>query len=168
MTDTGPVSLLTEPDDAAILELGRMTWAAISLEDVVYNMGDALGLDTAALARMQVSACIKHVLKVLDTWPESETREDARRWFNSAGEALEARNSVLHAVPGVWVTIGDDHVVTKHGPVLEDLGRKGRPYQRRWTTEDGLRPVRLQLEEARAGWVEIFLALVEEHKRTTA
>jgi hypothetical protein len=165
MTDTRPVSLLSKPDDAAILELGRMTWAAISLEDVVYHMGDAVGLDTAELVQMQVSRCIKRVLEVLDGWPESEVREKARRWFNSAREALEARNSVLHAIPGVWVTLGVARTVTPHGPILEDLGGRGRPYQRRSMTEEGLRPVRLQLEEARADWVEIFLALVEEYKQ---
>jgi hypothetical protein len=154
-----------KPDDAALLELGRMTWAAISLEDVVYGMGDALGLDTAELADMPVSASIRRELEVLNGWPGSEIRDDASKWFIAARQALEARNSVLHAVPGIWVTIGDDHALTPHGPVLEDLGRKGRPYQGRWLTEDGLRPVRLQLEEARAEWVEIFLALVEEHKR---
>lgn len=157
-----------KPDEAALLELGRMTWAAISLEDVVYGMGDALGLDTAERTRMPVSACIRRVLQVLDGWPESEIREDARKWFIAARQALEARNSVLHAVPGVWVTIGGDHAVTQHGPVLEDLGSTGRPYQRRWMAEGGLRPVRLQLEQARAGWVEIFLALAEEHKRIRA
>lgn len=157
-----------KPDEAALLELGRMTWAAINLEDVVYGMGDAVGLDTAELARMQVSACIRRALEVLDGWPVSGIPEVASRWFIAARQALEARNSVLHAVPGVWVTIDDDHAVTQHGPVLEDLGGKGRPYQRRWMAHDGLRPVRLQLEEARAGWVEIFLALAEEHKRLRA
>jgi len=156
-----------KPDEAALLELGRVTWAAINLEDVVYGMGDAVGLDTAELTAKPVSVCIKQVLEVMDGWPRSEIREDARRWFTTAHQALDARNSVLHAIPGVWVTLAGDRMVTPHGPVLEDLGGRGRGYQRRSMTEEGLRPVRLRLEEARAGWVEIFLALAEEHRRIT-
>jgi hypothetical protein len=157
---------LGQPDEAALLELGRMTWAAINLEDVVHGMGDSLGLDSAELARGPVSACITRLLDVLGSCPESEIREYASRWFIGARQALQARNSVLHAVPGVWVTIDSDHTVTQHGPVLEDLGRAGRPYQRRLMSSDEVRPVRLQLEQARAGWVEIFLALAEQHERT--
>jgi hypothetical protein len=164
VTGTCPLSLVNEPDDAAILELGRLTWAAIKLEDVVYHMGDALGLDSAQMMRAPVSQCVNDTLKVLDSWPESEIRDNARTWFNAARDALNDRNSVLHVIPGVWVTIADDHSVTPRGPVIEYLGRRGG-YRRHSMTAEGLRPVRRRLEEARAGWAEIFLALAEEHKR---
>jgi hypothetical protein len=155
----------TEPDDAVLLELGRLTWAAISLEDVVPQMRRALGREPDRLARAPAAVWIKDALKVLSGWPESEIRETACRWFNAAQEALEQRNSVLHSVPGIWVTIKDG-AVTTHGPVLEHLSkRKGGSYRRISVTEDELRLVRQKLSEAREGWVEIILALDDERKR---
>lgn len=160
-----PVTPSTEPDDAVLLELGRLTWAAINLEDIVPQMRRALGPEPDRLARAPAADWIKDALKVLSGWPESAIREIACRWFNAAQEALEQRNSVLHSVPGIWVTIKDG-AVTTHGPVLEHLPkRKGGSYRRISLAEDELRLVRQKLADAREGWVEVFFALDGERKR---
>lgn len=98
-------------------------------------------------------------------WPESEIRQSACRWFSAAQEALEDRDSVLHSVPGTWVTVANGEVTT-HGPVLEYIPRrKGRSFRRISLTEGDLRLVRQRLADARSGWTEIYLALHEERKR---
>jgi hypothetical protein len=79
-----PVSLQRGPDDAALIELGRLIWSAISLEDFTYHMADAVGLDSYELKRGPVSECIKKVLSVLGGWPESEIRDQAVRWCRTA------------------------------------------------------------------------------------
>jgi hypothetical protein len=158
------VSLQSEPDDAAFIELGRLIWSAISLEDVIYHMGDAVGLDSAELKRGTISACIKNVVSVLSSWPESDIREQAASWFRAAQDALNDRNSIVHSVPVTSVTISD-HTVSSQGPGLEYLGRTKDSYRRFSLTEAGLRPLHRKLEDARAGWVEIYTVLVEERSR---
>jgi hypothetical protein len=158
------VSLSREPDDAAFIELGRLIWSAIGLEDVAYHMADTVGLDSYELKRGPVSGCINKVLSILGDWPESEIREQAVRWCRAAQDALNERNSIVHSVPVTWVTISD-HTVTPQGPGLEYLGRTTDSFRRFSLTEVGLHPVRQKLEDARAGWVEVYMALIEEHKR---
>jgi hypothetical protein len=146
------VKLPREPGDAALLELGRLTWAAMNLEDVAYEMRRSLGPAPSNLARAPASAWIKDALKVLSNWQESEIRESACRWFNAARDALEERSSVLHSVPGTWVTVADDGAVITHGPALEHIPvSPGRPFRRRSLTEGELRIVREQLADARSG-----------------
>ena len=160
------MKLPREPDDAALLELGRLTWAAMNLEHVAYEMRRSLGPEPSNLARAPVSEWIRDALKVLSNWQESEIRDSACRWFNAARDALEERSSVLHSVPGTWVTVADDGAVTAHGPVLEYIPtRRDRPFRRRSLTEGELRIVREHLADARSGWTEIYLALHEERKR---
>ena len=159
-----PVSLASAPDDAALFELGQLIWSAISLEDFAYHMADAVGLDSYELKRGPVSECIKKVLAALRGWPESEIRERTESWLHAAQDALNERNGIVHAVPVTWVTIRD-HTISPQAPGLEYLGRTRDSYRRFSLSEAGLRPVQQKLAAARAGWVEIYLALTEEHKR---
>jgi hypothetical protein len=155
-----------EPDEAVLLELGHLTWAAINLEDVIPNVRYAIGSvpdrlerrwdqpgSPARLLRAPISRWIDDAEEVLSGWPVSATRDAACRWLGAAREALEERNSVLHSVP-----------VT--GPALEHLPttRKGE-FSRIRLTEEDLRAVRQKLADAREGWVEIVQALCEESQR---
>ena len=49
------MKLPREPDDAALLELGRLTWAAMNLEDVAYEMRRSLGPAPSNLVGFQNS-----------------------------------------------------------------------------------------------------------------
>ena len=153
----------TEPDDAVLLELGRLTWAAINLEDVIPTVRRAIGPEPPELARAPVSTWIKDALSVLATWPESPTRGTAVEWFGAAREALEKRNCVLHSVPATFVHISGDGAVTAHGAVLDHIpARRGGSVRRTPLTEDALRCVHRQLAGARTGWVELCEGLARE------
>lgn len=137
----------------------------MNLEDVVYHMGDAFGMDAMALKAGSVSGAIKQMVKELTAWPESEVLQNARRWFRVAQDALNDRNKVVHVVPAVWVTITSDRGVEERGPVLEYQGRKPGSYQRTAMTAEGLRPVRHRIEQAQSGWSDLFMALAAEYER---
>jgi hypothetical protein len=154
-----------DPDDAVLLELGRLTWAAINLEDVVPEVRRAVGPEPDNLARAPAAEWIKDALEVLSAWPASDIRETASRWFSAAREALDERNSVLHSVPVTLITF-DSGEITVHGQALDHIPRrKDGSFRRISLTEDELRRVRLKLADARSGWVDICLALREESKR---
>jgi hypothetical protein len=163
----GPVAEgqpMTEPDDAALLEYGRLIWAAIRLEDAVYHMGGSLGMDVMELKAGSITAAVSEMRRDLRRNPESEAARKARRWFRVALRALSERNKVLHVVPGVWVTVTADHAVTQHEPVLEYLGRKPGSYLRTPMTAEGLHPIRQRIEQAHSGWIDVFVALAAEYE----
>jgi hypothetical protein len=160
------VSIPDEPEDAVLLELGRMTWAAINLEDVIPTMRRAIGPEPDGLSRAPVSARIKDALNCLARWPESVTREAAIRWLNAAERALKERNRVLHSVPVTVYARHPDGRFTEHGQALDHLPRgAGDSFSRTSLAEDDLRRVRQGLAAARQGWVETLQALLEESQR---
>jgi hypothetical protein len=155
-----------EPDDAVLLELGRLTWAAINLEDVLGTMRRALGPVPGRLDRAPPSDLIKNALEVLSAWPESETRATACKWFRAAKEALDERNIVLHSVPVVLMSKTSDGF-KEHGPALDHIPRSpARPVRRIALTTDGVRVVSRKLTDARLGWVDICGALLDQRKRS--
>jgi hypothetical protein len=154
-----------EPDDAVLLELGRLTWAAINLEDVIGTVRRAIGPTPDRLARAPVSEWIKDALEVLSAWPESGVRDTACEWFRAAQEALEERNAVVHSVPVVIYSKANGEF-TEHGPALDHIPRrKDRPFCRIPLDVDNLRLVSRKLADARQGWVDICSALLDERKR---
>jgi hypothetical protein len=155
-----------EPDDAVLLELGRMTWAAINLEDVIPMMRRAIGSEPENLSRAPVSEWIKDALECLASWSESKARKAAIQWFNAAQRALKERNQILHSVPVVVVTRHPNGRFTEHGQALDHLPRGASDsFSRTPLSEDNLRRVSQRLAVARQGWVQIWQALLEESKR---
>jgi hypothetical protein len=157
------VNAWTEPDDAVLLELGRLTWAAINLEDIIPEVRRAIGPVPAPLIRAPAAEWVKDALRVLAGWPKSEIQQTADRWFRTALAALEERNNILHSVPVTMVAISNDGTVTTHGQALQHMPRRGRgSYRRIRLAENDLRLVRQKLVDAREGWVELCLTIHQE------
>jgi hypothetical protein len=154
-----------EPDEAVLLELGRLTWAAINLEDVIPMVRRAIGPEPKRLERAQVSDWVNDALKTLSGWPASEIRDTASRWFGAVREALERRNSVLHSVPVTLFIRTEDGGFTAQGQALDHLPRGNGDFSRIRLAEEDLRAVRQKLADARQDWVEICAALLEEGGR---
>ena len=115
MPDDLPVDVLTE--------LGRVTWAAIKLEDYASAFA---GLPHPAAPlddRRRISQKIKDAEKALGGRTPSATREEALAWLARVRRAAERRNAVLHAVPVVWIGGERDG---EQG--LGEMPRKGSPY----------------------------------------
>jgi hypothetical protein len=160
------MSPLEEPDETVLLELGRLTWAAINLEDVIPTMRRAIGPEPGRLSRAPASEWIKDALNVLSAWPESEIQVRACQWFRAAQDALEERNEVLHSVPVKLYTKNDDGRLTAQGQALDHIPRReGKPVIRTPLAEGQLRRVRQKLTDAREDWIEVLLALHEESRR---
>jgi hypothetical protein len=157
--------MLGMPDDLPVdvfTELGRVTWAAIRLED--YTEGVCSDIDPANPRedRRQVSQKIKDAKRVLRDWPASQTRDEATAWLERARLALERRNAALHATPLVWVQ--DGHI-DEQRQLLGEMPRAGRPYVERPLTVESLSELRSVLEEASAGWMDVALATYAEWRR---
>src|SRR5262249_43753365 len=91
--DDLPIDVLTE--------LGRVTWAAIKLEDYDENLCSFIDPANPRTDKRQVSQKIRDAQKVLTGRAASATRDEARTWLERARQAIEQRNAALHATPVV-------------------------------------------------------------------
>lgn len=154
-----------DPDDTALLELGRLTWAAMKLEDAAYEVRRAVSTATPS-ASAPASEWITDGLRILDSWHASPAREDGQAWFTDARDALNDRNAVLHTVPGFLVTLSPDCGVEQQGPVLQHVPRRNKASVRTIAlTPESLRVIRDRLEAVYESWTTVILALDAERQR---
>ena len=147
------------PSDDVLLELGRLTWAAICLEDVVEPVCWNLDSSTTRDDRRPAGKRIDDALKALEAEGDSEGRARAVGWLTEAKAALEARHSVFHGIPGTFAPLGEGIQSGNLDPVLAHLPRgKNREQTNTPLTVEGLRTIRLRLEKAREGWDVIAVA----------
>ena len=154
MLDDLPIDVLTE--------LGRVTWAAIKLEDYTEDVCSNIEPSNPREDRRQVGQKIKDAKKVLRGWPTAEVRDEAMAWLERARQALERRNAALHATPLVWFQAGR---IDEQRQLLGEMPRAGRPYVERPLTVESMSELRSVLEEASAGWMDVTLATSAEWRR---
>lgn len=138
------------PDDV-LLELGRLTWAAIRLEDAVREVAWRLAPVEAGREAEQISQRINAARS-------AGPPESVRGWLEAAGAALERRNTVLHGIPfqygfpGRLMFPGTQLFPGAHGQGLHHIPRKaGQARTETEVTVEGLRPTREQLDQALGG-----------------
>jgi hypothetical protein len=167
-------------DDPALLELGRLAWAAITLERLVYMVSEKAAPGDPYCDE-SVSTRIKAALsKVADEVEDRELRGRATVWLLRAQRALDLRNTVLHGIP---VTFAPYPGVT---PVPESLGtfvhhferlpkkRRKDEEPRRQTvhkmTAADLRRVTREIDGAAEGWLDVLFDLANalDDKRAAA
>jgi hypothetical protein len=153
MPDDLPVDVLTE--------LGRVTWAAIKLEDYTEGLCSTIDPANPREDRRQVSRKIKDAKRVLEGWPTSRIRDDAMAWLERASNAIEQRNAALHATPVVLLRRDG----AEHQLFLGEMPRASRPYNERPLTVESLSGLRSVLENACSRWVDITVAAGAESRR---
>jgi hypothetical protein len=114
MPDELPVDVITE--------LGRVTWAAIRLEDYVESLRSHIDPANPRTDKRQVSKKIRDAQRVLAARARSATRDEAAKWLEHARQAIKRRNAALHATPIVWV--GRERAEDRLG--LGEMPRVGR------------------------------------------
>lgn len=137
--------------ESVFAELGRLTYAAIKLEDVTRA---AVRWIDPALDNLSVRRLIERAQQILATWPQSEDRDFCDQWLENSSNALLRRNEVIHSTPAIYVELIDaEGGMNEVGPILEHNPRfRDQSAGRTWLTVDDLAPVTAQLRTARAGW----------------
>ncbi len=149
------------PDELSVdvfTELGRVTWAAIKLEDYVEDLCSHIDPANPRTDKRQVSTKIRDAQRALAARTRSATRYEAAEWLEHARQAIERRNAAMHATPIVWV--GRERAEDRLG--LGEMPRKGRPYFERPLTVESLSELRSVLENAADGWRDLVIALGTE------
>jgi hypothetical protein len=143
------------PDDV-LLELGRLVWAAVNLEDVVSSVCRCIQPRHGPYDDCLISQRIDEARKDLEVRPVDELRTKTDAWLVTARAALSERNSILHAIPVTFMPLAPDITPGSLEPMLAHFpkGQKRPPVHTELTIR-GLRPVRTRLERARVGWDEL-------------
>jgi hypothetical protein len=89
----------TDPSEDVLLELGRLVWAAITLEDVVYAICRQIKPPAGAFDDEPISRRIRDARKELLRRSADSVRDKADTWLETAAAALEERNAMLHSIP---------------------------------------------------------------------
>ena len=152
LDDLLPLEVLTE--------LGRVTWAAIQLEDYTEGVCSSVNPANPRTDKRPISRKIKDAKNVLIDWPVSKVRDDAIAWLERASQAIEERNAAFHATPLVWIGGSNEGQL-----LLGEMPRANRLYTERPLTVESLNMLRSTLESAPSGWAEITVALGTELKR---
>jgi hypothetical protein len=163
---TRTLSLVEANDDLPVdvlTELGRVTWAAIVLDDSAKWLCSSIQPVHPRTDRRPMSERISDALGALKDWPDSPGRDQARAWLIRARQALETRKGLLHATPLVWVgELPDGQSVRQ---LLGEMPHKRRPYYERPMSVEALSEVRDLLVEAKAGWRDVMLGTAEARAR---
>ncbi|GAA1956025.1 hypothetical protein GCM10009798_14190 [Nocardioides panacihumi] len=132
-----------------MIELGKLTWAAVELEDRVDAVCHCIRHTNPREDRRAIGQKIRDARSDLRTWSEGSAVREVDGWLAAAASALESRNAFLHATP-LAVFDGNQQPV---GVALAEMPRTGRNYNERPMTVKGVREVIIELEAAKAEWV---------------
>jgi hypothetical protein len=158
-----------DPPDEALLELGRLTWAAILLEDVVYEVCRAIKPRHGPSDDVPIGTQINEALTDLGECPPDQMRSTATAWLREAKDALDLRNATLHAVPVTFIPMSGTTPLFEDGTDwLTHFPRdKNRPAIHTATTVAGFTPVRERLQRARKGWIDVAVHPWATYPRNT-
>ena len=151
-----------ELPEAVLIELGRLTWSAIHLEDCTDGICHNVVHANPREDRRPIGQKIKDALKALSQWQNGDPEVDQiRDWLVRAQLALEKRNAFLHSVPLILL---DEHY-RRIGHALGELPRGDRGYYVRRMDVSELREVRAVLDAAQEGWEETEMFAYELHPK---
>jgi hypothetical protein len=139
-----------ELPDTVLIELGRLTWSAIHLEDLTDSLCHFVVHRDPREDRRPIGSKITEALRELRDRQSAQDVERIEAWLVRAREALERRNAFLHSVPLVLLNERGQKV----GPALGEMMRRNRQYFERRMTAPAIREVREELDAACQGWRE--------------
>lgn len=139
-----------ELPDTVLIELGRLTWSAIHLEDLTDSLCHFVVHRDPREDRRPIGSKITEALRELRDRQSAQDVERIEAWLVRAREALERRNAFLHSVPLVLLNERGQKV----GHALGEMPRRNRQYFERRMTAPAIREVREELDAACRGWRE--------------
>ena len=152
-----------DPPEEVLLELGRLAWAAINLEDIVYAV---CGLIRPPFSTGPVGSLIADVRKHVAATDHGELGGEVDFWLVRAAEALESRNAVLHSTPATAIPLPGTTVI--QGVATDWLTHfprsKVRSVVHTALTVEALAPVRIRIQRASDGWTDVVERWSNEHK----
>jgi hypothetical protein len=154
-----------DPDDGVLLELGRLTWAAMALEEVVYTVCRVVKPRHGPYDDHPIGARVAEGLRDLHDL-DPPLQGTVRAWLVEAKDSLAARNSVLHSTHVVFEPLpGTTPIPATTGAFLAHFPRCGNGTQVQTPlTVAGLAPLCRRLEAARQDWVAVATGVFQARR----
>jgi hypothetical protein len=156
------------PSDDVLLELGRLVWAGINLEDVAYPLCRSVRPRHGPFDDIPIGTRINEALAALQDRQSDALRDQAEAWLEEAKEALEERNGVLHGTPETFIWVDDGEGSEEPPPPrLTQFPRdRSRPPVHTDFTVEALGRIRGRLKAAREGWGDLSSKLWQSRPRS--
>jgi len=108
MTDASDLQSLRISDEL-LLELGRIAWLAINLEDWANSTCELILGDFGT--KQSITPRITDAIKEVDSWGSGSQESAAREWLALASDQVARRNHILHSTPVEDVSTGKSALV---------------------------------------------------------
>jgi hypothetical protein len=156
------------PSDEVLLELGRLVWAARTLEEDTYTVCRAVEPRGGPFDDDPVGRRIREALTDLKKRPNDELRATADKWLREARDALEERNGVVHSTHLVWVWAapGEPTEPSPADRLVHFPRNRNKPRVETPLTVEALGRIRRRLERAVEGSDQLPGLLWESRPKT--
>jgi hypothetical protein len=147
------------PPDEVLLELGRLAWASITLEQLAYTVCRSIKrIET--FNDTPIGTRIEGARKDLATYSDQTLRLRADIWLQSAAEALQLRNSVFHGTPFTFEPWLPEINPGNLDPMIGHLSRdRSRSATHTPLTITGISSVHNRLTQAAVGGLDLAFEL---------
>jgi len=108
MTDASDLQSLRISDEL-LLELGRIAWLAINLEDWAGSTCELILGDFGT--KQFITPRITDAIKEVDSWGSGSQESAAREWLALASNQVAQRNHILHSTPVRDLSTGQSALV---------------------------------------------------------
>jgi hypothetical protein len=138
-----------------LLELGRLAWAAIELERLVYDVCRFLH-PMEVYDDTPIGPRVDATRRNLSVLADVDLRTQTDDWLRRASDALQERNQVLHGRLFEFEPWLPEINPGNLDPVLAHVTRRDpRTYTHVPFTQSGLAPIRKRIQAARTGGMEV-------------
>jgi hypothetical protein len=148
-----------EIPEPVLIELGRLTWSAIHLEDLTDSLCHFVVHRDPREDRRPIGRKVSDALRELSQWEGGASNLDQiKDWLSISQRALEKRNALLHSVPLILFNDQGHRI----GHALGEMPKANREYHQRRMDLTELREVRAELDAAQEDWVAM-VRLADQH-----
>ncbi|MEV6897469.1 hypothetical protein [Amycolatopsis sp. NPDC051372] len=148
------------PPEDVLLELGRVTWAAMALEGDVLRV--ARRVDPKLQGEWRVGECVKNARNAMAEWPASTERDEISAWLADSKTALdEERNELFHGEQLTLINFAAGTYTPMVGvmPLEATKNRAARPYRERPLTAAHWQEAHARIVQQHELWTHILLLL---------
>jgi len=151
MTEGEQVPVWGEPSEPVLIELGRLTWAALNLEGVIESVAQRIHFRTQPKTG---SDLIRQALRDLNALTPGPAVEATRKWLTDADLAMIERNKILHADVMRPFTQNGDGIEFGNDVLLDARSGTRTP-----VSVDALRSVRETIAAVHSRWTTVLVDL---------
>ena len=148
--------MANELPDEVYLELGKLIWRFIYLEDLINSFLNRI----LPIFKGPIEPLIKNALESLEMYETEQNIHATIDWLKAAQELLYVRNSIMHGVPGDVIPDLESLPTQENSwrPVIDHLHPRLGKFTRIEMSRNFLSEVEREVSDICGKWRETYLA----------